>query len=87
MRSILNFICFSIYIAFFIIICLSIILVLFTENPEELNKKINEAETKPGFAGNFSLDKSGEVGIKYLKLYAQLETFTKVKTFYARRSN
>lgn len=48
---------------------------------EELNKKINEAETKPGFAGNFSLDKSGEVGIKYLKLYAQLETFTKVKTF------
>jgi tyrosine-protein kinase Etk/Wzc len=48
---------------------------------DELNKKVTDIETKPGFAGNFPLTKATEVGINYMKLYAQYETFTKVKAF------
>ncbi len=44
-------------------------------------EKLEELETKPGFAGNFALTDAAEVGINYLRLYAEFETFTKVKAF------
>ncbi len=44
-------------------------------------QKLDEIETEPGFAGNFALNDAAEVGINYLKLYAEYETFTKVKAF------
>ncbi len=43
--------------------------------------KLEEIETQPGFAGNFALSDAAEVGINYMRLYAEFETFTKVKAF------
>lgn len=48
---------------------------------ETLENKIEEAKRKPGFAGDFPLDRSAEIGIEYLKLYSELEAFTKLKDF------
>ncbi len=48
---------------------------------DELKKKVNQAETQPGFAGNFKMNQAASVGIEFLRLYSELETFTKVKAF------
>jgi uncharacterized protein involved in exopolysaccharide biosynthesis len=48
---------------------------------EVLQQRLNDAETKPGFAGNFSLNEATGVGIEYARLFAQFETFTKVRSF------
>ncbi len=48
---------------------------------ERLKKQLKDAEDKPGFAGDFSLKDISKVGIPYVKLLAEYETFTKVKAF------
>lgn len=48
---------------------------------ESLTKKLNELENKPGYVGNFPLKSLTKVGGEYLRLYAELETYTKVKSF------
>ena len=48
---------------------------------ERLKKQLEEAENKPGFAGDFSVKDAGKISIPYLKLLAEYETFTKVKAF------
>jgi capsule polysaccharide export protein KpsE/RkpR len=48
---------------------------------DDLRLKLNNIENKPGFAGNFSVRNSLKVGAEFLKLYAELETNIKVKTF------
>jgi len=47
----------------------------------KIRNKVSEVETKPGFAGNFPLKNATSVGIEYLRLYAEYETFSKVKGF------
>ncbi len=44
-------------------------------------EKLKDIETQPGFAGNFALTDAAEVGLNYFRLYAEFETFTKVKAF------
>jgi uncharacterized protein involved in exopolysaccharide biosynthesis len=48
---------------------------------DELRKKLEEAQQKPGFAGNFALSDATSVGLEYMRLYAEIETLTKVKLF------
>ncbi len=48
---------------------------------DKMRDKINEAMSKPGFAGNFSLDNAAREGIEFLRLYTDLETYAKVKAF------
>jgi len=45
-----------------------------------LRKKVKELTFEPGFAGNFSLENATEVAIEYMRLLAEFETFTKVKS-------
>ncbi|MDA3843398.1 MAG: hypothetical protein PF588_03395 [Candidatus Kapabacteria bacterium] len=47
----------------------------------KLKAKIFESETTPGFAGNFTMKNATKISIEYMRLYAELETFTKVKDF------
>ncbi len=48
---------------------------------DNLGRKLKEFEDKPGFVGNFPLKSLTKVGGEFLRLYAELETFTKVKSF------
>ena len=48
---------------------------------ESIKSKVSDMETKAGFAGNFSLQDAAKVGLEYLRLYSEYETFTKVKEF------
>ncbi|MFN3305886.1 MAG: Wzz/FepE/Etk N-terminal domain-containing protein [Candidatus Kapaibacteriota bacterium] len=48
---------------------------------DNLSSKLKEFEDKPGFVGNFPLKSLTKVGGEFLRLYAELETFTKVKSF------
>ena len=48
---------------------------------QQLKEKINLAENQPGFAGNFAIKDVAGVGINYMSLYAEIEAFTKLKTF------
>jgi len=48
---------------------------------ERLKQQLNDAENKPGFAGQFSIKDLSKVGIPYIQLLAEYETFTKVKAF------
>ena len=48
---------------------------------EELKSKLNDAENLPGFSGNFSLKNATKVGLEYARMYAEYETYTKVKAF------
>jgi capsule polysaccharide export protein KpsE/RkpR len=47
---------------------------------DKMRVKVNDVENKAGFAGNFPLKDAAKVGMEYLRLYAQYEAFTKVKT-------
>jgi len=47
---------------------------------ESLRSKLTDLENKPGFAGNFPLTSLTKVGTEFLRLYAELETYTKVKS-------
>ena len=44
-----------------------------------LTNKLNEAETKPGLAGNFTAGDVTPKAINYLKLYSEYESLTKLK--------
>jgi hypothetical protein len=46
---------------------------------ESLRRKVHEIEVTPGFVGNFPLKDATKVGIEFLRMYAELEVFTKVK--------
>lgn len=54
-----------------------------TQNQKEivnsLSNKLNEAENKPGLAGNFTAKDATSKGIDYVKLYAEYESLTKLK--------
>ncbi len=43
--------------------------------------KLEQAQTEPGFAGNFSLNQSASVGVEFINLYAELEAYTKMKAY------
>lgn len=47
---------------------------------ESLKSKLSEMENKPGYIGNFPLRSLTKVGSEFLRLYAELETYTKVKS-------
>ena len=46
---------------------------------DEIRKKIKDAETNPGLAGNFSLKDAADVTTDYARLYVEYETYSKVK--------
>lgn len=48
---------------------------------ERLKAQYEEAQTKPGFAGNFALSDAAGIGASYLRMYAEFEAFTKLKAF------
>lgn len=45
----------------------------------ELTKQLDEIQFKPGFAGNFTIKEAAGIGISYIKLYTEIETYSKVK--------
>jgi tyrosine-protein kinase Etk/Wzc len=47
---------------------------------DNLKNKLDEIKNKPGFAGDFALKNATGVGIEYMRLLAEFETFTKVKS-------
>lgn len=48
---------------------------------ESLTQKLSDFENKPGYIGNFPLKSLTKVGGEYLRLYTELETYSKVKSF------
>ncbi|MGQ9818846.1 MAG: hypothetical protein ACUVQ1_02835 [Candidatus Kapaibacteriales bacterium] len=48
---------------------------------DNVKRKLYEFENKPGFIGNYSLKEFAKVGGDFLRLYAEFETLTKVKSF------
>lgn len=46
---------------------------------DELENKLQAMTRSTGFVGNFALDESAKIAIEYLRMYTELETFTKVK--------
>lgn len=48
---------------------------------ETINKKLYDAENKPGFAGNFALTEAPEIGIQYIRMFAMFEAYTQLKAF------
>ncbi len=48
---------------------------------DQMKNKVSTAETQAGFAGKFPLTKSAEIGMEYMRLYSEIETFIKVKAF------
>ncbi|ROL62351.1 hypothetical protein D9V86_01100 [Bacteroidetes/Chlorobi group bacterium ChocPot_Mid] len=53
---------------------------MMAELVSSLKDKLEKAKVEPGFAGNFSLENATGVGIEYMRLLAEFETFTKVKS-------
>lgn len=47
---------------------------------DETKNKIHEAQTEPGFAGNFSVDEAAGIGIDYVDMMADLEALTQMKS-------
>lgn len=45
-----------------------------------LRSKLDDAIKLPGFSGNFSMENAAGVGIEFVRLSAEYETFTKVKS-------
>ena len=48
---------------------------------DELNQKLSNLKTQPGFAGNFALNDASAVAVEYMRLYTDFETYSKVKAF------
>jgi capsule polysaccharide export protein KpsE/RkpR len=46
---------------------------------EKINQQASRAENQSGFAGNFALSASSDITLEYMRLYADLEVFTKIK--------
>ena len=53
----------------------------FKKLSNEMDSKIKEIQTKPGFIGNFSLAEATGTGVDYMRYYTDFETMTKVKAF------
>jgi uncharacterized protein involved in exopolysaccharide biosynthesis len=47
----------------------------------KMSEKIQEVNTKPGFAGNFALNDAASEGMEFMRLYSSLEAYSKVKIF------
>lgn len=47
---------------------------------EEVQHQLRQAEQRPGFVGGFSLREAAGVGLQFLRLYAELETFQRVRS-------
>lgn len=47
---------------------------------EEMRAQMQDATDKPGFAGDFTLNEAADVGIEYIRLFAEFETMTQVKS-------
>ncbi len=45
----------------------------------QLTKQIDDIQLKPGFAGNFTIKEAAGIGILYMKLYTEIEAYSKVK--------
>jgi tyrosine-protein kinase Etk/Wzc len=48
---------------------------------ENIRAKENEVENQPGFIGNFAIAQGSEVMIEYMRLYTDVEVYSKVKAF------
>lgn len=46
---------------------------------EQMQESIKRIENEPGFAGNFALKDATKIGIEYLELFTEFETYTQVK--------
>ncbi|HAW08239.1 MAG TPA: hypothetical protein DCW42_03585 [Bacteroidetes bacterium] len=55
--------------------------ITFKKLSTEMDNKISDIQNKPGFVGNFSLAEATGTGVEYMRLYADFETMTKVKSF------
>ncbi|TAE28730.1 MAG: hypothetical protein EAZ92_07810 [Candidatus Kapaibacterium sp.] len=47
----------------------------------KIGEQASRAENQPGLVGNFALGASSEISLEYMRLYADLEVFTKIKAF------
>ncbi len=48
---------------------------------KELNEKIGKTENTPGAVGNFDMNNATGIGLEYARLFAEFETYSKVKAF------
>lgn len=48
---------------------------------DKMRKQIDDILTKPGVAGNMTMNNAGEVAVKYANLYADFEAFTTIRAF------
>ncbi|MDZ4744498.1 MAG: Wzz/FepE/Etk N-terminal domain-containing protein [bacterium] len=48
---------------------------------EQLQQSYRRMETQPGMAGNLSISDGASVGVRYLRVYAEFEAFSKIKAF------
>lgn len=48
---------------------------------EKITQQASRAENQPGLVGNFALGSSADISLEYMRLYADLEVFTKIKAF------
>jgi capsule polysaccharide export protein KpsE/RkpR len=46
---------------------------------EKIGQQASRAENQPGLVGNFALGASSEISLEYMRLYADLEVYTKIK--------
>lgn len=53
----------------------------FMQMREKIKESLINAKNQSGFAGNFSLNNAAGEGIEFMRLYSELETYTKVKAF------
>lgn len=55
--------------------------ILHKQLAEETAAKLKTIENKPGFAGNFAMKDASGIGMEYMKLYTEYETYSKLKAF------
>lgn len=48
---------------------------------DQLRVQFENAQTKPGFAGNFALTDAAGIGAQYMSVFAEFEAYTKLKAF------
>ncbi|MCX6139693.1 MAG: hypothetical protein NTX15_02495, partial [Candidatus Kapabacteria bacterium] len=48
---------------------------------DQLRVQFENAQTKPGFAGNFALTDAAGIGAQYMRVFAEFEAYTKLKAF------
>lgn len=46
---------------------------------DKISQQASRAENEPGLVGNFALGSSSDISLEYMRLYADLEVFTKIK--------